>query len=276
MDNRPLVPRPEFPLAPDAQAAADRIADDARQVGVVEGRVLLVHSSLSAMGHVPGGPETVIRGLLQALGTEGTLLMPALSYERVTEKNPFFDVLRTPSNVGAIPEAFRRRPGTRRSVHPTHSVCGVGPRTAELLDDHDQDMTPCGKASPFHRLRDVDGQILMLGCGLRPNTSMHAIEELVVPPYLFGTPLTYTLTYADRTVVERTYTTHGFDGWAQRYDRVAEVLTSPALCQGKILEAQVHIIKADALWSAVYAAMSRDPLRFVDQVTRTGDPQDWR
>ena len=33
----------------------------------------MVHSSLSSMGYVPGGPETVISGLLEALGPDGTL-----------------------------------------------------------------------------------------------------------------------------------------------------------------------------------------------------------
>ena len=40
----------------------------------------------------------------------------------------------------------------------------------------------------------------MLGCGLQPNTSMHAIEEMVKPPYLFGPPLTYHLVLADGKV----------------------------------------------------------------------------
>jgi aminoglycoside 3-N-acetyltransferase len=258
--------RPGLPLEPEQQAAADRIATDLREIGVHEAGVLLVHSSLSSLGHVPGGPETVIRGLLQALGPEGTLLMPALSYERVRSKNPFFDVRRTPSNVGAIPEAFRRRLGTRRSVHPTHSVCAVGQRTAEMLDDHLEDSTPCGENSPFRKLRSVDGQILMLGCGLQPNTSMHAIEELSVPPYLFGTPLTYTLTLADGTAIEKTYTRHSFDGWEQRYDRVTEVLQAPALVRGNVLEAKVHLIRARRLWEAVDAALGHNPLRFVDRV----------
>ena len=77
-----------------------------RSVGVRPGSVLLVHSSLRAMGPVAGGPETVIRGLLQALGPDGTLLMPALSYAHVTSATPLFDLRRTPSNVGAIPEYF--------------------------------------------------------------------------------------------------------------------------------------------------------------------------
>jgi aminoglycoside 3-N-acetyltransferase len=233
-------------------------------LGVHEGGVLLVHSSLSALGYIDGGPETVIQGLLGALGPAGTLLMPALSYEHVTRRSPTFDVRHTPSNVGAIPEYFRTRPGTRRSVHPTHSVCVVGPRTAELLDDHPLDDTPCGSHSPFHKLRNVGGQLMMLGCGLRPNTSMHAIEELVEPPYLYADPITYQLIHADGHATTKTYRPHSFRHHEQRYDRVADVLGEPALHRGRVLAAEVYLIDVPAMWDAVLATLRRDPLYFVD------------
>ena len=101
------------------------ISEDLSALGVRRGGVLLVHSSLRSLGYVPGGAETVIRGLLHALGEEGTLLLPSLSYDHATPRNPYFDIRRTPSNVGAIAEYFRQRPGTLRSMHPTHSVCGT-------------------------------------------------------------------------------------------------------------------------------------------------------
>ena len=227
--------------------------------------MLLVHSSLSAMGRVPGGPETVIQGLLRAIGPDGTLLMPGLSYEHVTPKQPYFDINRTPSNVGAIPEAFRRRAGTRRSMHPTHSVCAVGKRAAELLNGHARDSTPCGPNSPFHRLPTVGGQILMLGCGLRPSTSMHAIEELAQPPYLFGDALTYTLVDAQGRSSQKTYTVHDFDGWGQRYDRIGLVLDAPAVRQGQVLEAGVHLLEARSLWNRALKALVEDALYFVDR-----------
>ncbi len=244
----------------------EQIAEELLALGVRRGGVLLVHSSLSALGRVEGGAETVIQGLLTALGPEGTLLMPALTYEYVTPLNPVFDVRRTRSNVGVIPETFRTRPGTQRSVHPTHSVCAVGPRAAELLADHRRDTTPCGPRSPFRKLRDGGGQLLMLGCGLHPNTSMHAIEELVEPPYLFGAPLIYRLIHADGHIEEKAYRTHGFDGYNQRYDRVADVLSPPALRCGRVLQADVHLIEVPALWEAVLAQLRRAPLYFVDIV----------
>jgi len=140
------------------------IADDLRNLGIREGGVLLVHASLRSLGPVDGGAETVICGLLDALGEHGTLLMPALSYESVGVHNPVFDLLHTPSCVGALTEYFRTRSGTLRSVHPTHSVCGIGPKAEELCQEHYLDTTPCGEHSPFSRLRAMEGQILFLGC----------------------------------------------------------------------------------------------------------------
>lgn len=245
-------------------AAVGQIQAGLLALGVRPGGVLLVHSSLKALGgrlH----PETVIRGLLAALGPHGTLLLPALSYEHVTRRQPRFDQLRTPSNVGAIPEYFRLRPGTLRSLHPTHSVCASGARAAELLAAHAADRTPCGPGSPFHRLPEFAGQILMLGCGLRPNTSMHAVEEMVVPPYLYSDPIDYSLVPAGEPERVQTYTPHGFRGWAQRYDRVEAYLSPPALRTGPVLAAQAHLLEAAALWEAVLPALRRDPLAFVER-----------
>ena len=246
--------------------SARRIADDLRGLGVRPGGVLLVHSSLRSLGPVPGGAETVVQALLEALGPEGTVLMPALSYARVTPQQPVFDVCFTPSNVGALPEHFRKRVGTLRSLHPTHSVSGIGRLAAELLERHGEDRTPCGPRSLFHLLPEYAGQILMLGCGLRPNTSMHAIEELVAPPYLFGGPQTYRLIGWDGRATAAVYRTHGFREHRQRYDRVGDVLSEPELRRGEVMRARAHLIDAAALWPAALRALRRDPFFFVDRI----------
>lgn len=237
---------------------------DLWQLGLPTGSTAMVHSSLRAFGQVPGGADTVIEALLASLGDAGTLLMPALSYMSVTPSHPVFDLRTTPSCVGIIPEAFRQRAGVHRSMHPTHSVCGLGRLAAELLSGHDRDQTPCGAHSPFHRLPETDGFILMLGCGLEPNTSMHAVEELVTPPYLFSGPIVYTLTNAEGHTRQKEYIPHGFRGWAQRYDRIANLLSAPDLRTGNVANAPCHLIRAKALWSAALAALRQDPLYFVE------------
>lgn len=250
----------------DEQVAA-QIAGEVRAAGVVPGGVLLVHSSLRALGHVPGGATTVIAGLRQALGPDGTLLMPALSYATVTRERPRFDLVLTPSNVGAIAETFRRQPGVERSLHPTHSVCGLGPAVAALLGQHGQDTTPCGEHSPFRLLPQMDGQILMLGCGLAPNTSFHAIEEVVAPPYLYGEAIEYELFDGDGARTVKRYLPHDFAGYAQRYERLGDLLSEPGLRKGAVLAAAVHVIDAASMWEVALYALRRDPLAFVERVT---------
>lgn len=242
-----------------------RLAEDMLALGVRPGSALLVHSSLSALGYVPGGPETVILGLLEALGPEGTLLLPALSYATVHAANPVFDVARTPSCIGVIPEHFRTRPGTLRSVNPTHSMGGVGPQAAALLGEHHLDDTPCGPHSPWRKLPAVDGSILFLGCGLRPNTSMHAVEEVAQPPYLFGPTLTYRIIHADGRETTMSVRRHNFSGYRQRYDRIALVHEGGWIRQGQVLQAEAHLVRAAPMWEAALAAYARDPLFFVER-----------
>ncbi|OSC63358.1 AAC(3) family N-acetyltransferase, partial [Streptomyces sp. 4F] len=47
-----------------------------RELGVRSDDTLLVHSSLSSLGWVCGGPVAVVQGLLDALGPDGTLVVP--------------------------------------------------------------------------------------------------------------------------------------------------------------------------------------------------------
>ena len=252
-------------IADSMNSSFEKLINDLRALGVRENGVLLVHSSLRALGPVEGGAETVCRALLEVLGERGTLLVPALSYETVTREHPEFDVRTTPTCIGALTEYFRRREGTLRSVHPTHSVCGVGHLVHDLLCNHELDTTPCGPNSPFHKLPSFEGQILMLGCGLRPNTSMHSVEELIEPPYLFTDPFEYTITDAAGRQFKQVHRRHNFDGWVQRYDRLADVLAEPDLRSGPVLQSTSYLIEAAAMRPAIYRKLQEDILYFVDR-----------
>ncbi len=239
------------------------MVEELARLGVGPGAVIMVHSSLKAFGIADLTPETVIGALRRAVGESGTVLMPALSYEQ--EPPDIHETLRTRSNVGVIPETFRLREGTIRSVHPTHSVCGAGPLAESLLAAHEDDSTPCGPHSPFRRILDLDAKIVMLGCGLRPNTTMHAVEELAPPPYLFGDELVYTITPPDGIPYEKTYRTHGFDGWIQRYDRIADLDDGSLLVSGHVLDGPVQVIDTRTLKRLARAVLRRRPLHFVDR-----------
>lgn len=250
------------------KSVCNRMIDDFARLGIRANGVLLVHSSLRSLGLPVGDPgraEKVVSALLNVLGEEGTLLMPALSYETVGFRQPFFDVANTPSCVGGLTEYFRTRPGTRRSVHPTHSVCGSGKKAEDILGDHLLDSTPCGAHSPFAKLPGLKGQILSLGCGLRPNTSIHAIEEHIEPVYLFGDYVDYTIRLVDGSQTDMRVRRHNFRGWEQRYDRLEQVMPE-GIHTGLVLNSPCYLVETDQMWAAALRALRQNPLFFVERI----------
>ena len=239
-----------------------QLYDDLAALGIHGGDVVLMHSSLSSLGYVEGGAETVVDTLISLLDG-GTLLIPALSFATVRPENPYFSLLGTPSCVGAISEYFRKRPGVMRSMHPTHSVCGFGDGAEQLLSGHVRSETPVGPDSPMAILPKVNGKILMLGCGLRPNTSMHGVEELTVPPYLYRPePVEYHLTDANGIETVKKYRAHYFAGVIQRYDRLAEIMNIP---RGKVLNADAYLIDTPEMWEKADKKLKENEMFFVDR-----------
>ena len=232
-----------------------------KALGLRAGDIVLAHSSFKSLGITD--PEEIIGALQDVLRPQGTLLMPALTY---LQQPPHLHDTRTASScVGFLTEYFRARPGTVRSLHPTHSVCAVGAQVQEMLGEHWRDTTPCGRFSPFHRLIERGGEILMIGCGLRPNTTMHAVEEYVCPPYLFGPEREYTITDQNGNVFQKMYTRHGFRGYRQRYDRIAGLLNAEELRTGPVGKALCHLIDASALHRVGVQKLQEDPFFFVEE-----------
>ncbi len=176
------------------------LAADFRQLGIEAGTTLLVHSSLSSLGWVCGGPVAVIQALLEVITEEGTLVMPAFSeynsdpadwsnppvpeswWETIRQEMPVYNPEITPvSGVGVIPEAFRKFPGVRRSAHPCVSFAARGARAAEITADHQLDYS-LNEDSPLGAIYELEGQVLLLGVGHDRNTSLHLAEYLADYP----------------------------------------------------------------------------------------------
>ena len=93
------------------------------ELGIRPGDVVYAHSSLSAFGYVDGGADAVVDALLAAAGPEGTVALPAFTWERNHAKAVVvFDVANDPSEAGRITEVFRRRPSAVRNEHVCHST----------------------------------------------------------------------------------------------------------------------------------------------------------
>lgn len=242
------------------------IVRDLLNMGLRQGEVLLVHSSMSSLGAtVEGGYDTVIDAFLEVLGDTGTLLFPALSYETVTRESPVFSLECTPCCVGKLPEAFRKRSGVIRSLHPTHSVCAMGRLAEEITMNHGKDTTPVGPNSPFRLLYEFGGRILMLGCGLRPNTFMHGVEEIAEVPYVLSPlPVEYECILPDGSIIKTTHLRHGFNGLVQRYDRVLNILEQGDFIEGYVGRAHCYLLDSRPLMEKSLRKMKEDPFYFVD------------
>lgn len=181
-----------------------------RRVGITPGDVLMVHSAFDAFVGFQGGPVDVVRALQDAVGTSGTLLMPTMPFQGAAidyaRGDPLFDPRLTVSRMGLITEVFRRSPGVARSRHPTHSVAAWGSRADVLLADHERAGTPCGRSTPYGRLLDHEGKILLMGVSPSTITFCYFVAEELEPrlPIPVLTPEAYALRWRDDAGVVRT------------------------------------------------------------------------
>ncbi|MEE2754886.1 MAG: AAC(3) family N-acetyltransferase [Candidatus Latescibacterota bacterium] len=151
------------------------LVEDLKELGVVSGMIVMVHSSLSSVGHVTGSAETVVDALLSAVGRSGTLVMPSFNHGGTSVYNPMTSRVTS----GAIPDAFWRRAGVERSNHPSHAVAAHGPRARDLTTGHVEGGI-WTEHDPIARLIRAGGYILSLGVTHTSSTAYH-IGELSVP-----------------------------------------------------------------------------------------------
>ena len=164
----------------------EKIFETLRSLSPQQDRPLLVHSSLSSCGYMTRGPATVIAAL--ETWTGNTLLaLPThtWSYPAASEVAPLYDYKVTPSLVGTITNYYREQQDVIRSLHPSHSIACSGPGAQQLVAGHEACETPCGKGTPYMRLVEQDGSVLMFGATLDSYTLFHTAEDSAQVPYLY-------------------------------------------------------------------------------------------
>lgn len=228
-----------------------------RELGVSPGDVLLVHTSFRAVRPVEGGPIGLIAALREALGPQGTLVMPSWSGN---DDEPF-DPATSPSSsdLGVTAGMFWRLPGVRRSDH-LQAFAAVGPLAQAILADP-LPLPPHIPESPVGRVHDHDGKLLLLGVGHDANTTLHLAELMAGVPYRTPSYCTVLenghpkrIDYGENNLCCLRFALA--DDWLRREGLQKE---------GRIGHAEARLMRSRDLVRLAVARLTRDPLLFLHQ-----------
>jgi aminoglycoside 3-N-acetyltransferase len=233
----------------------------------------MVHCRMSALGHVVGGAETVVRALLDVLGPDGTLMaytgwqdappddlgnLDEAARQTYLEEHPAYDprVALASRDHGRVPEALRTWPGARHSWHPEAGVAAVGPLAGALTATHPYD-DAYGAGTPYARLVELGGRVVVLGAPLETVTLVHHAEAIASVPgkrrVSYGAPI-----LLEGKRLWRTFSDINTSEGALPYERVLgeldyiEHIARSALAAGKgrsgpVGEATAHLFDARGL-----------------------------
>ena len=161
-----------------------------RELGLVEGDTVWVHSSFKSLGSVEGGAGTVVAAFEDIVGPRGLIAMPSFNLVGWEDRTKTWGVETTPSTVGWITEFFRKMPGTYRSDHCSHSVAARGEQSEKLVSGHllrgglrSRWDRGCwgyafGTNSPMWKLYQREAKVIMLGVDYESATYTHIAECL--------------------------------------------------------------------------------------------------
>jgi len=158
----------------EARAALDKLD--------VQGDVML-HSSLVEIGNIQGRHKPFVSYLQEHVLDKGhTVLAVAIPVKGYTE-----DYLKSidrfdkdaPIAMGVMATYYAKQEGAYRSLSPTHSVVAVGKDAEAYTAEHHMDTTPFALHSPFYKLMEKNGSLLLLGAGLKYMTIIHVVEDLM-------------------------------------------------------------------------------------------------
>jgi aminoglycoside N3'-acetyltransferase len=179
---------PVLSLLHGAFSTEDLVAELTRRLPP-DFEIMMVHSSFD--GLLPmykGSAKELVSALIDFCGPERTLVMPSFVMGgRTYDASAYFrsrpfDVRRTPSEMGLVAEVFRRTPKVMRSLHPTCSICALGPLGQELTAGHHVSQSGMSPDSPFGIMTTRRTAILGLGveyyrCLTHAHTAGHYIGD---------------------------------------------------------------------------------------------------
>lgn len=160
---------------------SERIHQDLLKLGAQAGDKLLVTSSFKAIGRMENGAETLLEGLMAAVGSRGAVFglafTPSFPLPLSAEAQRQVYTRNTPPITGAFNAYLVSLPEAVRSEHPISSFVGYGADASEILRD-------CGAGvmgyEPVHRLaQEPRSFMLAMGTMYLGVTTVHVAQNLL-------------------------------------------------------------------------------------------------
>lgn len=231
------------------------VVSQLKALGIRSGGVLLVHTSFRAVRPVEGGPRGLIAALQEAVGPEGTLVMP--SWTGVDDEP--FDPATTAAaeDLGVTADTFWRMPGVVRSDH-CFAFAASGPQ-ADYINSDPLPIPPHIPESPVGRVHDLDGQVLLLGVNHDADTTIHLAELLAGVPYR----ITHQVTVLEAGEAKRIEYGEN-DHCCQRFNFVDDWLRDRGLQkEGQVGHAHARLARSRDIVDVVRHHLKEDPMLFL-------------
>lgn len=230
---------------------------DMKRIGIKEGDIIIVHGSMKKIGGlVEGGPESVIQALIDAVGSEGTIVFPTF-----VVLNPKTDLRTEPSRLGLLSETFRKWPRVKRSNNPTHCVSAIGKYAKEIIQDH-ENTTQLGIESPLHKASNMGAKVLHLGTNLKSSSLVHVGETLAKVPFLHvGYPgYDKEIFYIDSNGMERSLLSNELPGDSNGFPKLLNLTSlEQKFTKAKIGNADSFLVAGKDLLLSTKEALTKDP-----------------
>lgn len=238
------------------EISKDRLLGDLKKIGVAKGDHLAVALSFKSIGYVSGGPITFIDALLEAVGSEGTIMMNAFTLSFATSAIPsdyIFDVATTPPYTGLVPRTLFMRQGSIRSRHPVCSVLAIGKMAKYLTAGHDEKSRPF---LPYEKLAEIRGKYLAVGIGDRLVGIRHEAQRRAG---LFVVPLCQSAKFKNIDGEIKLFTYVGPPCVRNLHELVPKLESTGVIKRGKIGVARSIIGPADKIIDSMTAMLREKP-----------------
>jgi len=145
---------------------------------------VIIHSSTSNIGKIEGNAVQLTELIISKMDSnKHTLLAPALpflgSMKEYLDSLEEFDLASAKNAMGNISNMIMKKEGCKRSLHPTHSVIAIGKNSDFYTTNHELCSTPFCQESPYYKLTQNNGKILMFGVNLNSVTNFHVYEDIL-------------------------------------------------------------------------------------------------